>query len=207
MYWKAITSISAATAFAAVLGVTAPTRAGDTSESKPSEQAATPATQSKPAPLPQDEAFEIIKKVRDAGEALKDYTLVMVKQERFGKKMAEKETLRIKWARPYKLYLKNIKEPYKGREAIFVKGRDKEFIAHRGSFPDITVHLDPHGSMAMKNNHHPVDEASLLNFARLLWKNVSLARKRHEGSIKLLRLIRRNLRTTLLESEKLGRKI
>ncbi|NOZ85611.1 MAG: DUF1571 domain-containing protein [Deltaproteobacteria bacterium] len=132
-------------------------------------------------------ALELIGKVKKAGEALRDYTMIMKKQELFGKKMAPMETLQIKWARPHKLYLKNIKEPYKDREVLFVLGRhNNELTAHPGSFPDITVHLDPHGSMAMKNNHHPVDEASLVNFTRLLWNNVSLAQKRKEGSVKFL---------------------
>jgi hypothetical protein len=56
-------------------------------------------------------------------------------------------------------------QPNKGREAIYVQGRyNGRIVAHDVGLGKIlagTMHLDPHGSMAMEENRHPVTEAGI----------------------------------------------
>ena len=61
-----------------------------------------------------------------------------------------------KFMRPFKVYMKYITKP-EGQEVLFVRGEnDNEIKAHKGSFPDITVNLNPYGRMAMKDSHQPI---------------------------------------------------
>jgi len=110
----------------------------------------------------------------------------VIKQERFGDRVAPTVTMVSKWARPYRLYLKNIEEPQCGREALFVQGRhNNQVIGHRGSFPDFTVHLDPHGSLAMEDNHHSAERAALPDLVSLVEANLVEALQRREGRLSL----------------------
>lgn len=61
-----------------------------------------------------------------------------------------------KFKRPFKVYMKYLTKPV-GQEVLFVKGEnDNEIKAHKGSFPDFTVNLNPFGRMAMKDSHQPI---------------------------------------------------
>lgn len=61
-----------------------------------------------------------------------------------------------KFKRPFKVYMKYI-TPHEGQEVLFVRGENNnEIKAHKGSFPDITVNLNPYGRAAMKGSHQPI---------------------------------------------------
>jgi hypothetical protein len=58
--------------------------------------------------------------------------------------------------KPYAVYLARLK-PSAGMEALWAENKnDRLMRAHPGSFPDITVNIDPEGSMAMKDQHFPI---------------------------------------------------
>lgn len=91
---------------------------------------------------------------------VKDYTAVFHKQERLEGVLLPEETILLKFQKPLKVYLKWIKEPYRGREALYVEGDyDNKVIAHQGGILGlITVSLDPRGANAMEGNRHPITE-------------------------------------------------
>jgi outer membrane lipoprotein-sorting protein len=61
-----------------------------------------------------------------------------------------------KFMRPFKVYMLYI-TPSKGQEVLYVQGENNgELKAHKGSFPDITVNLNPYGRAAMKGSHQPI---------------------------------------------------
>jgi len=128
-------------------------------------------------------AEQLLHRMQTAAEGVRDYTTVLIKEEQIEGRLLPRTTLLAKWARPYKLYLKNIEEPGKGREIIYVRGG--EVHAHRGSFPDITVRLDPRGSRVMEENHHAADQASLLDLVGLLTDNLALLLERREGQVRI----------------------
>jgi hypothetical protein len=107
-------------------------------------------------------------------------------QERYGQELGPTLTTQVKWARPYRIYIKNIEEPKLGRELLFVRGKNgEELLAHKGSFPDITLSIDPYGSLASDCNHHPITEASIHVIFEVMDRNFRLAHQRLEGEIRV----------------------
>jgi len=135
--------------------------------------------------VPED-VLKLLTEVKTASDNVNDYTMTMFKHERFGDKMGPEVLLQVKWSRPFKVYLKYLNKADLGQEVLFVKGRnDDELLAHQGSFPDITISLDPCGSTCMSENHHPIVKGSLFDFINGIESNIRQALKRDEGEIRL----------------------
>lgn len=99
-----------------------------------------------------------------------NYTAIFHKQERIKGKLAEEETIFIKFKRPFKIYMKWVKEPYKGRECLYIEGANNNRIkAHEGGILGLVkLNLKPLSSTAMKGNRHPITEAGLENLTKLI---------------------------------------
>ncbi len=149
--------------------------------------AAAPAPKPPPAHAPHrydPEAIAALDAMEQAGAKVNDYTMHLVKRELRGAKLEPEETLVIKWQRPQRIYIHAIKGPTEGEEVIYVPGRNKDRIkVHKGTFPDITLNLDPYGSLAMAHAHHPVPEISLVRLIDRVLDNTRRAKKKDEGSL------------------------
>ncbi len=121
----------------------------------------------------------LLNEAQESYKQINDYTGIMYKQERIGKKMYPRETIFFKFAKPFKVYMKWIKDPYKGREMIYVDGwNDNKIKAHEGGLMGVvSVNLDPKGSMAMKGNRHPVTDMGIGNLLKVVQTNVNKAKK------------------------------
>jgi nucleoid-associated protein YgaU len=127
----------------------------------------------------------VLASMGDAADRVRDYTMTLVRQERMGDALQPERTSIEKWARPYRLYLKDIAGPDAGQEVLYARGWNRDRLrAHRGRFPDLTVNLDPRGYFAMAHAHHPVTDVSLPGFVKTLLDNVSEAERRGEGSVR-----------------------
>jgi outer membrane lipoprotein-sorting protein len=127
---------------------------------------------------------QIIETAEKTLAGTKDYTAKLLRQERFLDGMKNQLNF-FKFKKPFSVYLRFI-DPFKGREVIFVRGwNDNELKVHKGSFPDITVSLDPKGGTAMERSHHPITQFGFANTLKMAAKNLNLARKRGEGDIKV----------------------
>jgi hypothetical protein len=127
---------------------------------------------------------QIIKTAEETLAGTRDYTGKLYRQERFLDGMKNQLNF-FKFKKPFSVYLRFI-DPFGGREVIFVRGwNDNELKVHKGSFPDITVSLDPKGSRAMERSHHPISQFGFANTLKMASKNLNLARKRNEGEIKV----------------------
>lgn len=95
-------------------------------------------------------------------EPVQDYTTLLLKREDMGGTFA-RETIFMKFRRPFNVYMKWTEAPHKGRELLFRKGvNDDRLLVHEGGFLGlVNVSLNPLGSMAMKDNHHPVSDAGI----------------------------------------------
>ena len=128
-------------------------------------------------PTPIEVAIRVQEALRTAQEALsrvQDYTGLLIMQERFAEWVLTR-TMEFKVQRPFAVYAKLL-EPNKGREFIFRPGWNQERLrVHNGSFPDITLNLDPFGNRAMAYNHHPLHEFGLENALRFLTQNFQRA--------------------------------
>jgi LysM repeat protein len=140
-----------------------------------------------PPPRSDPDPRAIVDSMVEAVDALRDYTMVLVKQELRLKGLEPEEHLLTKWARPQRVYFKTLDGPAKGQEALYVAGWNRDRLrAHKGSFPDLTVNLDPRGSLAMAHTHHPASEASIVLLARQIAGATAEAGRRGEGSLRLV---------------------
>ena len=128
-------------------------------------------------PAPEDGTARVREALRAAQEALsrvQDYTGLLIMQERFPAWVLTR-TMEFKVQKPLAVYAKLL-EPNKGREFIFRSGWNQERIrVHNGSFPDITLNLDPFGNRAMAYNHHPLYEFGLESALSFVTQNFQRA--------------------------------
>jgi hypothetical protein len=133
------------------------------------------------------DARAILESMRKAADGIRDYTMVLVKQERRLEGLEPEQRLLAKWARPHRVYFKALDGDNAGQEVLFVRGWNRDLIrAHKGSFPDLTVNLHPLGSWAMAHTHHPVTETSLGLLVGLVLRGVEEADRRGEGTMRLV---------------------
>jgi len=100
-------------------------------------------------------AEEIFARSLKAIKAVDSYQGQFVMRELIGDELKVSK-VHFKFKRPFKVYMKYITSP-EGQEILFVSGQnDNQIKAHKGSFPDITVNLNPYGRMAMKGSHQPI---------------------------------------------------
>lgn len=105
-------------------------------------------------------AAEIFARSLQAIKAVDSYQGQFVMRELIGDDL-EVSKVFFKFKRPFKVYMKYI-TPHEGQEVLFVRGQnDNEIKAHKGSFPDITVNLNPYGRAAMKGSHQPIQTFGL----------------------------------------------
>jgi len=108
---------------------------------------------------------------------IKDYEAIFHKQERVRGELLPEETILLKFKKPLSVYMKWIEDPFKGTEALYAEGKyDNKLLIHRGGvLRVITLSLDPRGSLAMKENRHPITEAGFGFLIEGLRQNVEAA--------------------------------
>lgn len=86
-------------------------------------------------------------------------------RERIGNKTTPDYTVMKLTFSPFRAYIKN----QKGVEVLYVTGQnDNEALVYPGSFPYITLSLNPNGSLMRKGQHHTVLQAGFGMIADLL---------------------------------------
>jgi len=111
---------------------------------------------------PAQETGKFLGEMTRAYAGISDYTCIFTKQERVHGDLLPQETIRLKFQKPFSVYMKWIAEPHKGQETLYRRGwNDGKLLAHPGSFPDITLSLNPDGRLAMRGNRHPVTTAGI----------------------------------------------
>lgn len=131
-------------------------------------------------------AEALLTEMKAAVGRLRDYRLTQLKRERLGDQMPPAETMELKASRG-RVYLKVQTGPRSGAEALLVPGWNGGKVRiHKGSFPDMTLNLDPHGSLLMDGQHHPIEHAGYGHLVTTLWGNVQRAKELNEGRMRLL---------------------
>ena len=132
-----------------------------------------------------DEASSITA-MKAAWKKTKDYSATLhVRQRVDGKLYAEQQT-QFKFRGPLEMYAKRLNEPNKNAEALYrgSKWNEGKIKANKGSFPNLTLSLDPYGSMAMSGQNHPMPEAHLGYFIGLIVSDFERAQKEGVASPK-----------------------
>ncbi len=154
------------------------------------EQTEERAQEKRPEPSDVERALAMIGEGRKAIRRIRDFTAVFHKKEYLKKQLPE-EVAFMKWRRkPRAVYMKWVGEEKKNQEILWGPEMNGGKIkAHAGGFLKlITVNLDPKGSMAMKDNRHPVTEAGFDHTGKLIERDMQLILKYPGGksSVKAL---------------------
>lgn len=115
-------------------------------------------------------------------EHVRDYTCVLVKRERIDGDLLPTEHMLVKFRgrqvpasdddAPFSVYLKLLApRSLRGREILYVSGRNSGDVmvrkgGRRASF--LTLHIDPLGGMAMRDNRYPITAFGIENLLRRL---------------------------------------
>ena len=95
---------------------------------------------------------------------LKDYTAIMFKQERLGRKLQGVETIQLKYReKPKSIYLKWIDGPWKGRELLYNESLNKTDVRVResGFLGVIPIWISYDNPIAQRGSNHPAIEIGL----------------------------------------------
>jgi len=112
--------------------------------------------------------------LKEAVDRLKDYSFDHIQKERFGDELGPLMKIRVKYSQG-RIYLHMLEGPKQNAEVIFKPGwNDGKVKVHKGSFPDIAVSVQPHGSLMMDTQHHPVE---FLDFQVIVNTLVASARR------------------------------
>lgn len=131
--------------------------------------------------------MEVLKECSARAQKMSQFTQMFTKQERIGGKLRETETMFLKYrAEPFSIYVKWMEEPHKGREVIYVEGRDEnKAVLHEYVGPlNVNLKVDPNGTEARKRTLRPVTDAGIRNATKSLL-NVS-ERARQRGDMRLV---------------------
>jgi len=123
--------------------------------------------------------------MQNAYNQIDDYQCIFKKQERVDGQLLLQETILLKFKKPFSIYMKWIKEPHQGQEILYIRGwNNGKLRAHPGSFPDITVNLNPTGALAMRDNRHPVTEAGIGQTIQMVSNDYHYAMNHPQDSVK-----------------------
>jgi len=91
------------------------------------------------------------------------YTAIFHKRERIRDTLKARETVQLKFKKPFMVYMRWIDGPGKGREVYYVPGwNDNRMLvrepALRGT---VTLNLHPKSPLAMQGSRHPITEVGL----------------------------------------------
>lgn len=145
-------------------------------------QTPTPSPTAAPALDPAlDNAYKMVQEGQAAVGRIKDFTCNFHKEE-YKKGQLPKEVAFMKFrTNPRAVYMKWIGEEKKNQEIIWRKGQNDDKIrAHKGSFPDVTVNLEPDSWMAMKDNRHPIQQAGFQHTIELIGRDFKMATENPE---------------------------
>ena len=106
-----------------------------------------------------------------------NYTATFIKRELVNGELLPEETVSLKFKKPFKVYMKWVKEPHKNREAMYVRGMyDNKVVGHEGGLISfVTLHMAPTGSTAMKGNRHPITDVGIGRLMEIVSTNVRRA--------------------------------
>lgn len=105
------------------------------------------------------------------------YTATFHKAERIGDTLVTGHVYRLKFMRPFSVYLEWVNPGGRGGEAIYVEGRNRNRVrVHPGGFWGIlNFNLRTDSRWLMKDSRHPITFLGLHNLTRLIGDNVRRA--------------------------------
>ncbi len=115
--------------------------------------------------------YKLLVSMRDSFSSVQGYTATFTKHERVNGDLMPRETVFMKFKKPFKIYMKWLDGAKEGQEVLFVKGENgNRILAHPGFagtiggiinliLPTFAISLD--GPSAMQGNRHPITGAGI----------------------------------------------
>ena len=126
-------------------------------------------------------ALALVERTQDAWAKVDTLTYRFNKTEQMRDGEVIVEEVAVKLKKPLALYIAAIL-PRPGQEIIYDSRRDpNRFVVHPGRFPDVTLHLDPRGSLATRGQHHLLTHAGLSYSLETLRRGIRRSQKADEG--------------------------
>jgi uncharacterized protein DUF1571 len=116
------------------------------------------------ASLASADARSLLLGLESAYAPVRSYTARFVKQERLADTLRPREEAVLKFQRPGRIYLRWTDGPPKGREILYVAGRDddKLLVREPGFFSSLfTLLLAPDSPRVLQESRHPVTEVGI----------------------------------------------
>ncbi len=143
-----------------------------------------------PNELCSQDIHSLVESMVEAYARVHDYTTIFFRRGLNEEELCPKETILLKFRKPFSIYMKWIEEPKKDREILYVEGWNEGMCRiSMGSFPDFTFNLDPE-SGHIKNDSfgHTVLEAGIGHLVETLAKNLRKSMERPQDACKVLDL-------------------
>lgn len=109
---------------------------------------------------------------------VEDYAAIFLRRELIGEVLRPQETILLKFQRPFKVYLKWLQGPGKGREGLYVAGAHKDrFLVHegRGFRSLVTAALDPSHPRVLEESRHPITDTGIGRLLEIIGENARRA--------------------------------
>lgn len=128
----------------------------------------------------------VLERMEGAYAAVQSYTARFAREERIGQALRPREEALIKFRRPGRLYLRWIAGPPKGREILFVEGRDDgKALVHEpaGLARLVTVVVAPDSPRVLRDSRHPITDLGLGRLVDLIVGNARRALRHNEVTV------------------------
>jgi len=109
---------------------------------------------------------------------VQDYTSVMLSVERVGEELIPLQRIALKFQRPFRVYMRWLDGPSKGREGLYVAGGHggKFLVAEpSGISRFFTAYLDPADRRVMEKSRHPVTDVGIGRLLEIVGENARRA--------------------------------
>jgi hypothetical protein len=119
-----------------------------------------------------------------------DYTAILLRREWIEEALRPQETILLKFQRPFRVYMRWIEGPGKGREGLYVAGAHKDkFLVQeaRGFRSLVTAVLDPSHPRVLEESRHPITDVGIGRLLEIIGENT---RRAARGGV--LRLVDRS---------------
>jgi len=135
----------------------------------------------------ENELLRLIERAERRYAEVQDYTSVMLSLERVGEELLPPQRIALKFQRPFKVYMRWLEGPSKGREGLYVAG------AHGGKFlvaePHglsrfFTAYLDPGDRRVIEQSRHPVTDVGIGRLLEIVGENARRAVR--EGALRFI---------------------
>lgn len=133
-------------------------------------------------------AWKLLTEGEAAFQQLRSYQCLLIKQERTNGGLPAEQRIRYSFRKPLAVRMEWLDGPHQGRVAVYVEGQNGgQLLVREGRAQGgLSVRLDPHSPIAMRGEHHPINESGIGAVLQTVRENVARGRDAGELGLELL---------------------